>query len=269
MSLIVAILLGVVQGLTEFIPISSDGHLILVPWALGVQTPTLAFSVALHIGTLAGVIAALRPEVRLVLRTLTAWGRAPERDRLLVRLLVIGSIPAAIVGLALKGFVSDIQRPVPAAAFLILTGFILTSTETKLAEAQEEPRRASITTPDGWKMGIAQAFAILPGVSRSGMTIAAGVRAGLSREAAARFSFLMSIPVIIGAVLVEIPDALEQGALKDEALTFGVGIAVAAASGFWALRWFLGIIGRTGLRPFGRYCWIAGLLLLFVATARA
>lgn len=269
MSILVAILLGVVQGLTEFIPISSDGHLVLVPWALGLQTPTLAFSVALHIGTLVGVVAALRPELRLVLRTLTGWRSAAEPHRLLVKLLLIGSIPAGIVGILGKDLVGGLQRPVAAAAFLMVTGFLLTSTESKLEETGDEPRRTSVTIPDGWKMGLAQAFAILPGVSRSGLTIAIGMRSGLSREAAARFSFLMSVPVIAGAVLVEAPDAVEQGAFGSEALPFAIGILVAAASGFWALRWFLGIIGRIGLRPFGRYCWIAGMLLLLVATARA
>jgi undecaprenyl-diphosphatase len=269
MHLLVAILLGVVQGLTEFIPVSSDGHLVLVPWALGLDTPTLAFSVALHIGTLTGVLVALKPEVKLVLRTLFGWSRAGDGERLLVRLLIIGSIPAAIAGIALESFIGDIQRPVIAAFLLIVTGYLLTSTESHLEHAQAEPRRTTITVPDAWRMGIAQAFAILPGISRSGTTIVAGVRAGLSREAAARFSFLMSVPVIAGAALVEVPDALDQGALGKDALAFAAGIVAAAVTGFWALRWFLGVIGRLGLRPFGRYCWLMGIMLLFVATARA
>lgn len=269
MPLFVAIVLGLVQGLTEFIPVSSDGHLVLVPFALDLQTPTLPFSVALHIGTLLGVVLALRPEVRLVLRTLTGWSRAGERDRLLVRLLIIGTLPAGIAGILLRGWVADIQRPVPAAFFLIVTGYLLSSTESKLEDAGTEPRRGEITSRDAWLMGFGQAFAILPGISRSGTTIVAGVRAGLSREAAARFSFLLSIPAIAGAVLVEFPDAFDQGAFGSEALPFAIGIVVSAVSGLWALRWFLRMIGRIGLRPFGRYCWIAGGLMLIVATARA
>jgi undecaprenyl-diphosphatase len=268
-SILVAILLGIVQGLSEFIPISSDGHLILVPWALGLETPTLAFSVALHLGTLIGVVVALRPELVLVLRTLTGWRAASERDQLLVKLLIYGTIPAATAGLLLKGFVADIQRPVPAALLLIVTGFLLTSTESKLEQSAEEPRRTSVTAPDSWKMGVAQVFALLPGVSRSGTTIVAGVRAGLDRQAAARFSFLLSVPVIAGAVVLEMPDAIEQGAFGSQALTFAIGILAAGATGFWALRWFLGIIGRVGLRPFGRYCWMAGTVLAILATARA
>lgn len=269
MSLLAAIILGIVQGLTEFLPISSSAHLILVPWALGIDTPTLALATALHLGTLIGVVVALRPEIRVVLRTLQRWNAAPTPQRLLVKLLALGTIPAIVVGAASKAMIGDaFDRPVLAALLLLVTGYLLTSTEAKIAHTKIDPDRTSVTERDAWAIGAAQAVSILPGISRSGATIATGMRLGLSREAAARFSFLLSIPVIAGAVVLELPDMLSQGALGDEVATFAIGTITAAASGWWALRWFLGIIGRTGLRSFGRYCFVVATLMLFLAMAR-
>lgn len=269
MSLLAALILGIVQGLTEFLPISSSGHLLIVPWALGIDEPTLAFATALHLGTLVGVVVALRPEIGVVLRTLTGWSGASSNQKLLVKLLFIGSIPAVIVGVAGQAVIGDaFDRPVLAAFLLLMTGYLLTSTEARIEHTKVEPRRKTINETDAWVIGGAQALAILPGISRSGATIAAGMRMGLSREAAARYSFLLAVPAIAGAVLVEFPDMVSQGAFGEELLTFTIGVATAAASGWWALRWFLSIIGRVGLRGFGRYCYLAGALALLLAMAR-
>lgn len=269
MSLLVALILGVVQGLTEFIPVSSSGHLILVPWLLGVETPSLAFATALHLGTLIGLVAALRPQILLVLRTVTRWKAATPHERLLVTLLAYGTIPAVIVGLGAEAVIGDaFERPVLAGFMLIITGYLLTSTETRVAASGTDPDRTNITARDAWLIGAAQAVAIVPGISRSGSTIATGVRLGLSRDAAARFSFLLSVPVIAGAVVLELPAMVSEGALGEDAGAFAVGVVAAAVSGWWALRWFVGIIGRVGLRGFGRYCWVAAAGTLLVAMAR-
>lgn len=271
MSILVAILLGAVQGLTEFLPISSSGHLVAVPFALGVEPPSLAFAVALHLGTLVGVIVALKPEIKIVLRTLTSWQTASETERLLIRLLVIGSVPAGVLGLAASALLGDnFDRPVPVGFLLLVTGFLLNSTENRIAlAAEKEPDRVQVTTRDAWVMGGAQALAILPGISRSGSTIAAGMRLGLTRQAAARFSFLLSVPAIAGAALVQAPDALKEGLFTDELLPVLVGIAVSGITGWWAIKWFMGVVGRVGLKPFGRYCWAAGVVVLLLATAKA
>lgn len=269
MSLVAALILGIVQGLTEFLPISSSGHLVTIPWALGIDEPTLAFATSLHLGTLAGVLFALAPEVRLVARTITGWGHAGTTEKMLVKLLVIGTIPAGIIGLGFEALVGDaFESPVLAALLLGVTGLVLTSTEHRIEETQVEPTRTTVTTRDAWIVGTAQAVAVLPGISRSGMTIAAGMRLGLSRQAIARFSFLLSIPAIAGAVVVETPALVKEGALSDQLAAVGLGILAAAVAGFWSLRWFLGILDRVGLRPFGRYCYAAAAVLLFIAMAR-
>ncbi|MFP5225874.1 MAG: undecaprenyl-diphosphate phosphatase [Actinomycetota bacterium] len=269
MSLLAALILGIVQGLTEFLPISSSGHLLIVPWALGIDEPTLAFATALHLGTLVGVVVALRPEIGLVIRTLTGWSGASSNQKLLVKLLFIGSIPAVVVGVAGQAVIGDaFDRPVLAAFLLLVTGYLLTSTEARIEHAKIEPDRQTVNQKDAWAIGGAQALAILPGISRSGATIVAGMRLGLSREAAARYSFLLAVPVIAGAVVLELPDMVSQGAFGEELPTFAIGVAAAAASGWWALRWFLSIIGRVGIRGFGRYCYLAGAVALLLAMAR-
>jgi undecaprenyl-diphosphatase len=268
-SLLAALILGIVQGLTEFLPISSSGHLLIVPWALGIDEPTLAFATALHLGTLVGVVVALRPEVGVVTRTITGWSGASDGHKLLVKLLVIGSIPAVVIGLIGQAAIGDaFERPVLAAFLLLVTGYMLTSTEVRIEHTKIEPDRKNINQRDAWAIGAAQAFAILPGISRSGATIVAGMRMGLTREAAARFSFLLAVPVIAGAVVLELPDMVSQGAFGAELPAFVIGMSAAALSGWCALRWFLGIIDRVGVRGFGRYCYLAGALALLLAMAR-
>ena len=269
MSILLALLLGILQGLTEFLPISSSGHLVLVPFILGVQEPTLAFGVAVHVGTLIAVIRVFRDEVGAVIRTVLGWSRAAYPEKELVRRLAIASVPAAIVGAALNGPIEDaFQRPVLVSVLLGVTGFILLSIETRAAGREEPPREGDeMSTKDAVAMGVGQAFAILPGISRSGATIAAGMRMGLSRRAAARFSFLLAIPIIIGATIVSIPDLLNEG-FAGSGPAFVIGVVAAAISGAWAIRWFLGLVERRTLRPFGTYLIFAMVAGLLTALAR-
>lgn len=269
MSLLSALILGIVQGLTEFLPVSSSAHLIIVPWALGLDTPSLAFATALHLGTLIGLVIVLRPQIALVVRTVLRWSAASPQERGLVRLLAIGSVPAVIVGGLGEAYIGDaFERPALAAFLLAVTGYLLTSTETRIERAQVEPDRTNMTSRDAWGIGAAQAVAILPGISRSGTTIATGMRLGLSRDAAARFSFLLAVPVVTGAVILEVPAMVSEGALGTEFVPFLIGVTAAGVSGWWSLRWFVGIIGRLGLRPFGRYCFAASAVSLLVAMSR-
>ncbi|HLW16478.1 MAG TPA: undecaprenyl-diphosphatase UppP [Actinomycetota bacterium] len=269
MSLLHALVLGLVQGLTEFIPVSSSGHLQLVPFIFGWKTPSVAFDVAVHFGTLLAVVYVFREEVMRLIRTVIHWRDAGDADRMLLRLIVIGTIPAVIVGAALNHWVESVfQRPVVISLLLGVTGYLLLSAETK-AEARTEPARAidELTNRDGAIVGGWQAFSILPGVSRSGATIGGAMRLGISRQAAARYSFLLSIPVIAGAILFKLPDMVHKAGATGVG-PFIVGILMSALSGFVAVKWFLRMIRLKGLRPFGVYCFFAMVAGLITALAR-
>jgi undecaprenyl-diphosphatase len=280
-SLLHALVLGLVQGLTEFIPVSSSGHLQLVPFIFGWKTPSVAFDVAVHFGTLVAVIYVFREEVMRLIRTAIHWRAADDADRMLLRLIVIGTIPAVVVGAVLNNWVESVfQRPVVISLLLGLTGYLLLSAETKFQELfvlsgeprHSEPVRAPrpqevMTDRDAWIIGGWQAVAILPGVSRSGATIGGALRLGLSRQAAARYSFLLSIPVIAGAIVFKLPDMVHKAGATGVG-PFIVGILVSALSGFVAVKWFLRMIRLRGLRPFGVYCFFAMVAGLITALAR-
>lgn len=269
MSLIQAFILGIVQGLTEFLPVSSDGHLTVVPFIIGWDPPTLAFDVALHIGTLAAVAYVFRAEIAVVVRTILRWREADATQRKLVTLLAIGTVPAVIVGGIFSGAIGDaFERPVLAALFLGVTGMFLLSTETKVAAREDLPRHIDdLAARDAAIIGVAQASALLPGISRSGMTIATGMRLGMTREQAARFSFLLAIPVTVGAILLQAPDMLDELG-ETGAGAFLVGIVTSAAAGFWAIRWLLARLRRGNLRPFGIYLVLMMITGFLTALAR-
>lgn len=270
MSIVQAIVLGIVQGLTEFLPVSSSAHLTLVPFAFGWREPSLAFVVAVHFGTLVAVTWIFRERIAVLVRTAIGYRSAPEPDRTLLQLVIIGTLPAAIIGMVFNHQIENaFQKPVLVALLLGVTGYVLFSAEAK-AEERQETRRAEgeMETRDGVFVGIAQAISILPGISRSGATIAAGLGRGLTRETAARYSFLLSIPVIAGAVLVKIPDMLHEGLGGKNAAAFAAGILTSGITGFFAVKWFIGILTRRGLRPFGAYCFIAMIAFLIIALAR-
>ena len=269
MSLLHALVLGLVQGLTEFIPVSSSGHLQLVPFIFGWKTPSVAFDVAVHFGTLVAVVYVFREEVMRLIRTVLHWRESSEADRRLLRLIVIGTIPAIIVGGALNHWVESVfQRPVVISLLLGVTGYLLLSAETKAEVREERPRALfELTDRDAAVVGGWQAFAILPGVSRSGATIGGALRLGISRQVAARYSFLLSIPVITGAIVFKLPDMVHKAGATGVG-SFIVGIIVSGLSGFVAVNWFLRMLRLKGLRPFGVYCFFAMVAGLITALAR-
>ncbi|MEO8463458.1 MAG: undecaprenyl-diphosphatase UppP [Chloroflexota bacterium] len=240
-SLLHALILGIVQGLTEFLPISSSAHLILIPRLLGWQDPFIdsaAFDVMLHMGTLLALLAYFW---RDLIRLLLAWiGSVRDRriggdpDRRLAWLLLVSVVPAALLGAALEGFFDRTFRDQYAwIALFILVGAGL----LWLGERRGQRRRGldGMVWRDAATIGVAQALALFPGVSRSGITIASGLLLGLEREAAARFSFLMAVPVIAGAGLFKARDLVGQdlfGATGDQ---LAVGIIAAAVSGLLAI----------------------------------
>jgi undecaprenyl-diphosphatase len=240
---------GLIQGLTEFLPISSSGHLVLVPALLGREGPDLATSAVLHLGTLVAVLAYFRHDVGQIVR-FTPSGRR------LLRLLIIGTIPAAILGLLFEGTLDRLnETPRAVAVALFLTGLVLFATRWLPLgnRAVADSRDVDAVT-----LGFGQALALIPGVSRSGTTISAGLASKFERAEAARYSFLLGIPAIAGAGSLQFIRLIDEGGgVPGETL---VGVAVAAVSGYVAIAFLLRVIRTTGLVPFGVYCLGAGIL---------
>lgn len=262
MSLFQALILGLVQGLTEFIPVSSSGHLVIVPALLGWPEPSVAFDVFLHGATLLAVIVYFRQEL---IQLATGWAQ-PGPERRLLLLLVIATIPAAIVGGLFERQVSEVfGEPRKVSLLLVGTGVALLVSEL-IARRRRSDAETSHAMPalarrispvDALAIGAAQAVAVLPGMSRSGWTIGAGLLTGLDRPLAARFSFLLSIPILAGAAAVKVPDLSGTG-MGTGALAVG-GLA-ALVSGYVSMRGLIAYLQRRGLYPFAVYCVIAGLL---------
>jgi undecaprenyl-diphosphatase len=248
-----AILWGLVQGLTEFLPISSSGHLVLVPAILDLDPPDLATSAVLHLGTLVAVLVYFRAEVREIVRL-------TEQGRLLLRLLIVGSIPAVVLGLLFESRLETINdTPRAVAGFLIVAGLVFIATR-RLQPGRRTMESSSMK--DAFLLGLGQALALIPGVSRSGSTISTGLARGFDRAEAARYSFILGIPVITGAGLLQFIElAGEEGGIDVSTL---VGMAVAAVSGYAAIAVLLRLIRTTGLAPFGLYCVVAGTLAMFL-----
>lgn len=242
--MLTAALWGLVQGLTEFLPISSSGHLVLIPALLGIDEPDLATSAMLHVGTLFAVVWFYRRDIAgLVGDPLS------DHSKRIWGLLLLGTIPAAAVGLTLDEPIGIIfSEPEFVAIALIVTGFVLAlSLMFTPGERTLEDGRAG----DAVVVGLAQALALIPGVSRSGTTITAGLVQGFSRIEAARYAFLLAIPTIAGAGLVEGLDMVDRGGFEPALL---VGVGVAAITGYFTIGALIRLLGRTGLAPFAVYC---------------
>ncbi len=265
MSVIRALILGILQGATEFVPVSSSGHLVLVPWLLGWENPGLTFDVVVHLGTLVAVLAVFW---RDALRLIAAWwrnlrGGEMTVDAKIAWCIIIGSIPAAILGYLFEGVLERaFDSPLWVAGFLLVTGAILTLSERLGRRTRGFP---SLTWLDAALIGLAQAGAILPGISRSGATIGAGLTRGLERDVAARFSFLLAMPVVAGAGALALLDFASAPSTGDVSIAaMAVGFVAAAASGYLCIRFLLNFVRQHSLLPFAIYCWCAGLLALVV-----
>lgn len=258
MSFLQAALLGVVQGLTEFLPVSSSGHLVLGKALLGIQIPGVFFEVVLHLATLCAVLWVYR---RRVGRLLTGALRGDGSSWRYLLLLAVASIPAGLAGTLGRGFLEGMfDRPVVAAAFLLVTGGLVWSVRrTGPAAGAEEPG----VVQAAW-IGVAQAVAILPGISRSGATVATGAWLGVRVVPLAEFSFLLSVPAIAGAALLqagEIGGVAAAGGLGPAA----VGFVFALGSGILAIRLFVRMLERRTFHAFGIYSWFVGSAYLLAA----
>lgn len=245
MSILQAIIMGIVQGVTEFAPISSSGHLILVPWMFGWDFVNDAsfnktFDVALHVGTLIGAVAYFRTDIVLYARAFFRSIKARSisgAEQKMAWALVIGTIPGAIAGASFSGFIED-KMGAPLLIAIMLTVFALV---LYLVDRMARSDRSieDVTLRDGVILGVAQAVALQPGVSRSGVTITAGRLLGLDRASAARFSFLLSLPIIAGAGLYKGIDIIQDPSMLEGMVApFIAGMASAAVSGFLVI-WFL------------------------------
>ncbi len=270
MSELEALLLGIVQGLTEFLPISSSGHLILVPWLqdytflLNHPHFNKTFDVALHVGTLAAAIAYFRYEVVGLIRGFIEVLRRRAIETQVQRLSVaiaVGTIPAAIAGGIGASFFEDtLGEPWMVALQLIFFGALL-------LYADRLPQRRSLegsTIRDGWYIGLAQVLALAPGTSRSGITITAARYLGLNRDSAARFSFLMLIPVVAGAALYKGASAVHEGLPSGVAGPMIVGTLAAAISGYLAIAFLLRLVRTSSYAPFVYFRYAVGVFVLLV-----
>jgi undecaprenyl-diphosphatase len=270
MSNLEALLLGVVQGLTEFLPISSSGHLIIVPWLQEYTFLTeneafnKTFDVALHAGTLIAAIAFFRREVwRLIVSFIAAVRKRSieTSDERLAVAIAIGTIPAIIAGGLASDFIDEhLGEPWMIAVQLIIFGYLLGLADRK---PQERPLEGS-KLRDGVWIGLAQVLALAPGTSRSGITITAARFLGLDRDAAARFSFLLLIPIVAGATLFKGISAVQEGLPSGVAGPMVVGVVASAISGYFAIVWLLRLVRTTSYRPFVLYRYAAGVAILIV-----
>jgi undecaprenyl-diphosphatase len=263
-----ALFLGGLQGVTEFWPVSSSGHLTIVPWLLGWPLPALSFDAVLHLGTLLAVLLVFW---RDILQLLAAWWRSilarkVDGQARIAWCILIATVPGALAGFFLDDlFETVFASPIWVAIFLLLTGVILVIGE-RLSRTGR-PLEAL-----GWKgavaIGLAQAVAIAPGISRSGATIAAGLGLGLQRREAARFSFLLSIPIILGAGGSQLLHLLKGGAEELTWSALGAGFLAALVSGYLCIRFLLSFLQRGRLYVFALYCWGVGLITLAVWALR-
>lgn len=268
MSLSLIIALAVLQGLTEFLPVSSSGHLRLLSEVFGTEEPQTLFDILLHVGTLVPIVIIYRREVGRILLSLLRWVRAPGSlsDEPLARvglLIVVASVPTAAIGLGLGDFTESLSANVVwVGVALILNGGILLVLRRLEIAAEAAPEQTTgrpleeLRLSDALVVGCTQGMAIFRGISRSGSTITAGMAMGLSREAAAALSFLLSIPAILGALILKWDSAALAG---DAWQAMGIGALVAAFVGWVALSSLLGLLRRGRLHLFAFYCLAVGV----------
>jgi undecaprenyl-diphosphatase len=272
MPILHAIVLGITQGLSEFLPISSSGHLRLVPWLLewndfaGRESLEKTFDVALHLGTFIGAVAYFRADIVHYVRAGFRRGALQTQDGKLAWLLVLATIPASVTGAVLADTIEEHTNGIVLiASMLILFGLVLGWADRKLGTIELE----EIGLRQALAMGVGQAIALQPGVSRSGVTMTAGRFFGLTRDAAARFAFLMSLPVTLGALVFKAADVFGGDGIPDGFMApFVWGIVASGITGFVAVWGTLRMIRTTSFTPFVLYRVAAGALILAVYAIR-
>ena len=274
MTILEAVILGIVQGLTEFLPVSSSGHLTIGKALLGITEKGILFDVIVHLGTLFAVATAFWPDIVWMSRGLGALVRRRKEDparetdehrqaRRYSLFLVYATVPTVIVGLFFHDFVERAYgSPLLAAAFLLVTGAILLLSRLGLNAT------GNVTMGRALAMGLAQVVAILPGISRSGSTIATGMLAGMEREQAARFSFLMALPAISGAFVLQMVGLIKQEVVRVPVMPMIAGFAVSYLSGYLAIRALMKLVRHGRFDYFAWYCFAVGLTGIYFFALR-
>jgi undecaprenyl-diphosphatase len=271
MPLLQVVVLALVQGIAEFLPISSTAHLIVVPWLLHWHDPGLEFDVALHVGTLVAVIAYFfRTWVQVILHGFgIEWGddEMLRQNPRLLWLLVLGTIPGAVIGFLFeKQADSTLRSPILIGVMMIVLGLVMWAADRWAAHTKS---LGAVSFLDSLVIGCAQALAIIPGVSRSGATITAGLFRNLDRVAAARFSFLLATPIIAGAAAKKFYDVLKHGGIPaDMHMPFAVGIVVSGLTGLLVIAFFLRYLQHRSLNFFVYYRVVFGIIVIALAIAR-
>ncbi|HEX3011555.1 MAG TPA: undecaprenyl-diphosphate phosphatase [Syntrophomonadaceae bacterium] len=252
MTIIQAILLGIVQGLTEFLPVSSSGHLVIFQHLLGIKEAPLTFDIFVHWGTLVAVFIAFWKDIAAILK---------KPFSKLTYLIIVGCIPAGLAGIFLQSyFEKAFESLLVVGLGLIFTGFLLKQSEKVSRQRLGFVDEQQASYWDVIKVGLMQAVAIVPGISRSGSTIAGGLMTGFERSFAARFSFLLSIPVILGAGLVQLKDLAGNGIKAGNLMPYIVGPITAAIFGLIAIKIVMKLVNQGRLSIFSYYCYIVGII---------
>jgi undecaprenyl-diphosphatase len=273
MSILQSIILGIIQGLTEFLPVSSSAHLVLTPYLLGWKIPAeeaFIFDVLVQVASLVAVIAYFWTDLRAIVR---AWlkcivQRKPFSDpqARLGWLLILATIPAGLAGLLVKNLIEKaFASPVATASFLFVTAGILTAAEYF---SQQKREIEQLNWKDALWIGLAQAVAIFPGISRSGATISGGMACSLKRPASARFAFLMSIPIMLAAGLLASLDMVKVPGFMSMLPVFIPGLVASAIVSYFAIRWLLKYLTQRSLYIFALYCAILGSVVLVFSLYR-
>lgn len=257
MPIIQSIFLGIVQGLTEFLPVSSSGHLVLFQRLFGIKEEALFFDVMLHFGTVIPLFIIFRKDIWEIIKN-------PLKSKLL-KYIILGTIPAVVVGLAFNNFFERIFSNGKS----IGIEFIFTAAVLWMVETRRSGHKAleHLKPLDSVVIGIAQAVAIFPAVSRSGITIAGALFRNLDRKFAARFSFLLAIPSILGASILELKDISKEELTSDLIWPTLMGMVFAAAVGYFAIRWMMVILEKKTMKPFAVYVFILGVVIIGLQLA--
>ncbi len=260
MELLKAILLGIIQGLTEFLPISSSGHLVIGSELLKFNPPGISFEIFLHVGTLIAVVIAFHKDLLAMLRALFSTKQQRQNDESLRNAyqwniyIIIATLPAVFAGLFLKDSIESIFDNILITFFMLsVTGIIMVLTN-KIKQKEQ-----NVTGGKALLIGVAQALAILPGISRSGSTIFTGMFLGVQRETAARFSFIMSIPAILGAAVLKLGELIETPPAASEVFYLAAGTAASIVSGYFAILILMDFVRKGRLHWFGYYCFFVSI----------
>jgi undecaprenyl-diphosphatase len=255
MNMLHACLLGLVQGLTEFLPVSSSGHLAIAQHFLpGFEQPGLLFDVLLHMATTLAVVLYFRKDISRLACCYLRKGADAKEDRHIFNMLILGSIPTAIIGFSGKDFFEGLfDNLLVVGCMLLVTGCLLILAEKIRSDGRNLDQ---LNKSDALLVGIVQGCAIIPGISRSGSTIACLLLRGIDGEAAARFSFLLSLPAICGAMLLSLKDL--QVISAAELPAYAVGALIAFITGLFAIRWLMNVVRNKRLFGFAIYCFLVG-----------